>query len=118
MMSILDGFPDDVIGIVARGRVTRKDYDEVLRPAVQRSLTQHAKLRLYYEISSRFPGAAWDDLKEAGESCTPWARIAVVTDVGWIRHTVNALRFVIPAEIRVFPTVQASEGRAWIIDRQ
>jgi len=43
-----------------------------------------------------------------------WERVAVVTDVGWLRHTVNALRFVFPGEVRVFPTNQAYQGCAWI----
>jgi hypothetical protein len=41
-------------------------------------------------------------------------RVAIVTDIGWVRLTVKALRFLIPSEIRVFPTIQADEGRAWI----
>src|SRR5438874_13208071 len=41
-------------------------------------------------------------------------RVAIVTDIGWVRLTVKALRFLIPSEIRVFATVQADEGRAWI----
>jgi hypothetical protein len=41
----------------------------------------------------------------------------VVTDVGWVRHTVNALRFLIPGEVRVFTTHEADEGCAWISSR-
>jgi hypothetical protein len=43
-----------------------------------------------------------------------WERVAVVTDVGWFRHTVNALRFLMPGEVRVFSTDDAYEGCAWI----
>src|SRR6185369_6140635 len=43
-----------------------------------------------------------------------WERIAVVTDTGWVRHTVNALRFLLASEVRVFTTLEAEEGRAWI----
>jgi len=35
----------------------------------------------------------------------------------WVRLSVKAVRFLIPSEIRVFPTVQAEEGRAWITAR-
>ena len=37
-------------------------------------------------------------------------RVAIVTDVGWVRHTVNALRFLIPGEVRVFTTHEAYQG--------
>ena len=46
------------------------------------------------------------EVLERGDLSTP-AGWPVVTDVGWVRHTVNALRFVIPGEARVFPTNQA-----------
>jgi hypothetical protein len=114
MMEIIEGLPDNVVGIVVTRKVTKKDYDEVLVPALERSLKRHDKVRLYYELGCRFPGASWEDLQIGGEHSAPWERVAVVTDVGWLRHTVNALRFVIPGEIRVFAGVQAGEGRAWI----
>jgi hypothetical protein len=118
MISLIEGLPDDVVGIVATGKVTQNDCDRVLVPAVQQTLSRHDKIRLYYELTSRFPGAAWDDLRVAIEPLPRWARIAVVTDTGCIRHTVNALRFLIPGDIRVFATVRAQEGRDWIAAEQ
>jgi hypothetical protein len=114
MISLIEGLPDDVVGIVATGKVTKTDCDRVFNPAVQQTLGRHDKIRLYYEISSRFPGAVWEDLQVAIEPSPQWTRIAVVTDVGCIRHTVNALRFLIPGDIRVFATIRAQEGRDWI----
>ena len=114
MIEIIKGLPKNVVGIAVNGRITKKDCDDVLMPAMEKSLKRHDKIRLYYELNSRFPGAAWDDLNVGIEHIPPCERVAIVTDVGWIRYTVKALRFLIPGEIRVFPTVQASEGRAWI----
>src|SRR5216683_6973454 len=79
-----------------------------------RSLKGHGRIRLYYEIGCRFPGAGWDDLDIAIDHLPQWERIAVVTDTGWVRHTVNALRFLIASEVRVFTRLDAEEGRAWI----
>src|SRR5260370_37501673 len=104
MISLIEGLPDDVVGILATGKVTKNDCDRVLTPAVQKTLSRHDKIRLYYEISSRFPVAAWDDLQVGIEPLPQWARIAVLTDVGWIRHTVNALRFLIQRGIPWFAT--------------
>ena len=114
MIQIVDGLPDNVVGIVATGRVTNRECREVLRPLMQSSLSRHDKLRLYYEIDCRFPGAAWEDLRIGLEHIPQWERVAVVTDVGWVRHTVNALRFLIASDVRVFTSFQAPEGRAWI----
>jgi SpoIIAA-like len=114
MIEIIKGLPKNVVGITVNGRMTKKDCEDVLMPAMKKSLKRHDKIRLYYELNSRFPGAAWDDLNVGIEHIPPCERVAIVTDVGWIRHTVKALRFLIPGEIQVFATVQASEGRAWI----
>ena len=114
MIELIKELPDNVIGIVARGRVTNEECDNVLRPAMERSLRRHRKIRLYYEVGSRFPGAGWGDLDLAIDHLPQWERIAVVTDTGWVRQIVNALRFLIASEIRVFTTIEAAEGRAWI----
>jgi hypothetical protein len=114
MIEIIEGLPNNVVGIAVKGRVTKKDCSDVLMPAMENSLKGHDKIRLYYELNSRFPGAAWDDLNVGIEYVPPCERVAIVTDVGWIRYTVKALRFLIPGEIQVFATVRASEGRAWI----
>src|SRR5438105_2214194 len=114
MIEIINELPDNVVGILARGRVTNEECDSVLRPAMERSLRRHGKIRLYYEVGSRFPGAGWDDLDIAIDHLPQWERIAVVTDTGWVRQTVNALRFLLASEVRVFTTLETDEGRAWI----
>jgi hypothetical protein len=116
MLEIIKELPDNVVGIVARGRVTNEECDDILRPAMERSLRRYTKIRLYYEVGSRFPGAGWDDLDVAIDHLPQWERVAVVTDTAWVRHTVNALRFLIASDIRVFTTDEAQEGRAWIAD--
>jgi hypothetical protein len=116
MLELIEHLPDNVVGIVARGRVTNDECDHVLRPAVERSLKRHRKVRLYYEVASRFPGAGWEDLNLAIEKLPQWERIAVVTDTGWVRQTVNALRFLLASEVRVFTTTEAAEGRDWIAE--
>jgi hypothetical protein len=113
MIRVIDGLPDNVVGIVAKGRVTADECAKILKPVMQTSL-KHDKVRLYYEIGSRVPGARWDELKLGVERLPQWERVAVVTDVGWVRHTVKALRFLIGSEIRVYTTSEAGDGLAWI----
>jgi hypothetical protein len=116
MIEIISGLPDNVVAFTATGRVTGAECDAALLPAVAKARKRHEKLRLYYELECRFPGAAWEDLDIAPLQMQPWERVALVTDVSWVRHTVKALRFLIPAEIRVFATAQADEGRDWIAE--
>ena len=114
MLELIEGLPGNVVGIAVSGRLTMQDCQDVLVPAMQKSLKRHDKIRLYYELNSRFPGASWDELDLGLDHASRCERVAIVTDIGWVRLTVKALRFLIPSEIRVFPTDQADEGRAWI----
>jgi len=119
MVEIMKGLPDNVLGIMAKQRVTRKDYLEVVIPAIEEALKRNAKLRLYYELGAEFTGidlgAEWEDLKIGMEHRSRWERAAVVTDVAWIKHAVGAFRFLMPGQMRAFTTADASKAREWIV---
>jgi hypothetical protein len=117
MLELIEGLPKNVVGIAASGKVTMQDCRDVLVPAIEKSRKWHDKIRLYYELNSRFPGSAWEDLDLGLEHASCCERVAIVTDIGWVRLTVKAVRFLIPAKIRVFSTDQMEEGRAWITAR-
>ncbi|MGO4872940.1 MAG: STAS/SEC14 domain-containing protein [Roseiarcus sp.] len=119
MIEQLTNFPDDVLAFVCKGRVTKADYDSVLVPTVEKALQKHERLRLYYETPADFagidPGAMWEDFKVGMAHFTRWERVAVVTDVEWIKHTMMLFGFLMPAAMKAFPTSQAAQARAWIV---
>jgi len=119
MIERLMNFPDNIVGFVCTGRVTKEDYDAVLVPAVVNVLKRQGKVRLYYETAADFagidPGAIWEDFKVGMEHLTRWERVAVVTDVAWIKHTVRFFSFLMPGALKIFPTSEAPQARAWII---
>jgi hypothetical protein len=117
MIELISDLPRNVVGISVKGRVTKDECREVLAPAIAKSLRWRDKIRLYYELGSRFPGSGWDDLDLGFEHATCCERIAIVTDIAWVRLTVKAIRFLIPGEVRVFDTSEAEEARAWITAR-
>jgi hypothetical protein len=82
MIQVIEGFPDNIVGIVAKGRLTNNDWDTVLKPLFETSLMRHEKVRLYYEIGCRFPGAAWGNLRLGIENAPQWERVAIVTSAG------------------------------------
>lgn len=117
MIELIEGLPKNVVGISVTGRVTERECREILTPAVAKSLRWRDTIRLYYELGSRFPGSGWDDLELGFEHAARCERIAIVTDIAWVRLTVKAIRFLIPGEIRVFATLATEEARAWITAR-
>ena len=73
MLELITELPDNVVGVLARGHVTNEECEQVLRPAMEVSLKRHDRLRLYYEIGCRFPGAGWDHLQIAVDHLPQWA---------------------------------------------
>lgn len=118
MIQIISGFPEDVVACSAQGRVTKDDYERVLIPAIEAKLRDHAKIKCYYELGAAFSsfdfGAAWEDAMIGLGHLTRWERIALVSDVEWIRLATNAFRFLMPGSVRVFSTSQAAEAKAWL----
>ena len=119
MIERLKGFPDNVLAFVCSGRVTKAEYDMVLVPAVRAALKAHDKLRIYYETAADFrgiaPGAVWEDFKVGMEHLTRWERAAVVTDVNWIKHTMQFFSFLMPGQMKIFPHSEAARAREWIV---
>ncbi|MFX1670751.1 STAS/SEC14 domain-containing protein [Paraburkholderia sp. A2WS-5] len=120
MIEIVANLPDGVAGFVAKGRVTRKDYENVLIPAMERMLKTHRKVRCYFEVGPEFsgmdPGAAWEDFKLGVQHLTQWERMAVVTDIEWMRIALSVFRFLIPGELRIFGVCQSAQARGWLIE--
>ena len=119
MIKILEGFPDNVIAVSAIGRVTRKDYDAVLIPRVEATDQEASEdsVLLRNRRGFRRHGTRGGVGRTCGFRSSPWTRwerVAAVTDVAWIAHVVNAFRFLIPGQVRVFPTNDKEVARAWV----
>ena len=116
MIELQSNFPGNVVAIACRGKVTKADYETVLIPAVDRALAANPKVRLYYQIGADFEsGAVWDDFKVGMAHLTRWERVAVVTDVDWIKQSTRLFGFLIPAETKFFAVSAAAEARTWIV---
>lgn len=119
MIETLTGFPDNVVAVRCHGRVTKQDYDRVIVPAVSKALKEHQKVRLYYETAADFAGidadAVWEDFMIGMGHLSRWERMAVVTDVEWIRNTMKFFSFLMPGELRLFPLAEASQANDWVV---
>lgn len=120
MIEIIPQLPDHVLGFRAFGKVTGSDYEQVLIPAVDKALKTHLEINLVYHIGEDFEGfdatAVWDDAKVGLQHLTAWNRIAVVTDLSWIRTAIKAVGFVMPCEVQLYSHAQLDEALAWASD--
>ena len=118
MIEQLKTFPENVLAFLCKGRVTKADYDSVLIPAVTAALKSQGKVRLYYETAGDFggidPGAIWEDFRVGIEHLSRWERVAIVTDVEWIKQTMRLFGFLMPGAMKSFPASQSDAARTWI----
>jgi hypothetical protein len=118
MIERMTGLPDNVIGLSAHGKVSAADYEQHVVPAVEEVLTAHDKVRLLYQLGDDFDGfevgALWEDAKVGLSHLAAWERIALVTDVDWIRNATKAMGFMMPGEVRVFANAELDAARDWL----
>jgi len=118
MIEAISGLPENVVGFEAVGEVSADDYRDVLVPIAEAALKKGGKVRLLYVLGERFDGisagAMWQDTKLGLEHLGAWEKMALVTDVEWIGHTVKAFGWMMPGEVRVFPVAERAAAEAWV----
>ncbi|WP_327091748.1 STAS/SEC14 domain-containing protein [Nonomuraea sp. NBC_01738] len=119
MLEPITGLPDGTIGFRAIGEITADDYQGTLLPNLDQALLDHEKVWLLFELGTEFKGytldALWADLRLGIEKFAAFERVALVTDLDWVRQAVSALGFLIPVKVRVFGTADEDAGRRWLI---
>ena len=58
-------------------------------------------------------GALWLDLKVGVEHLRAWKRIALVTDIEWMKQMTTLFGWMTPGEVRQFSLAQRDEAIAW-----
>ncbi len=118
MVETIPGLPDNVLGFSAKGTVTADDYESVIIPAVEAMFCRHPKVRFLYHLGEDFTGfeaaAMWDDAKLGLKHFSGWERMAVVSDVDWIRGAIRVFGLAIPGHVRVFHNREITEATEWI----
>jgi hypothetical protein len=116
----IDGFPAGVIALRGTGHITGEDYAAVLEPAVAAATAGGRKARLLLEFGEGFDGYSPDAIladSSAGiRHFASFERIAVVTDVPWLRHAVQLFGPLIPGHVHAYAVDQTDEARSWIAE--
>jgi hypothetical protein len=114
----IEGLPAGTVGFRAHGQVTSADYESIIVPDVEAAFALNRKLRMLYVTAEDFtgfdPGAMWDDAKLGMRHFSGWERVALVTDVPWLRTAATAFGFAVPAKFRLFHGTELAAARQWL----
>jgi hypothetical protein len=120
MIELIEDFPPNVIAINATGNVTGHDYQEILVPLVEEKLAEFEKIRLLYYLGPDFKKftttALWDDAKIGLHHLSGFERVAVATDVQWIRKMIRAISLAVPKTVRLFSNDELGHAKLWIAE--
>lgn len=118
MVKQIPDLPDNVLGFRAKGTVTANDYESVIIPAVEALFSRQSKVRFLYHLGEDFSGfeaaAVWDDAKLGLKHLAGWEKMAVVSDVEWIRAGIKVFGLAIPGHVRVFHNRELAEATRWV----
>ena len=115
MMTELSDLPAGVIGFEASGRLRAEDYRDVILPALERAAAA-GEVRFVIvmrDFGGMSGGAVWQDLKVGIEHLRAWKRIALVTDIAWMRDLTSLFGWMTPGEVKTFPLAQQDEAIGW-----
>jgi hypothetical protein len=122
MIEAIADMPPGTVGLRVWGEVTAADYNDVLIPAVRKAAEDNDEIRLVFQAGpdfERFSAGmmAADVTKGLGFGVSHWSawkRMAVVTDVEWLRHGMQMLGWMTPGEARLFSLDELTEAKDWV----
>ena len=118
MIEEIAGLPEGTLGFKISGDVTGHDYDSVLTPAIDKAIEEFDRIRLLAQVGPDFESysldAIWDDTKLGLRHWSGFERVAVVTDVGWIKMGVKAMAFMMPCPVQLFAIGELDDAKRWL----
>jgi len=116
MFQPMTGLPPGVLGFEVEGELHADDYRDVLLPAIDAVIQRGEKIRIvlvFKSLDGLSGGALWQDLKMGAGHLTSWKRIALVTDIDWMRRLTDAFGWMTPGDLKHFPLAEREQAIAW-----
>lgn len=118
MIEEIPDLPGAIVGLRARGKVTKQDYERVVEPRFAELRSEGGRHRGLFHFGPDFEAftapAAWEDLKVGWRYLRLFERCAVVSDLRWLRMAWRAAGAVMPYSVRAFGNDGMAEAVAWL----
>jgi len=117
MFTIIRELPEDILGILVSGKVTKEDYDR-LNPLMEGLKAKNGKIKLLLNIKEfKWPTtkAMWEDLKMGFNYLGTIKAIAVISDKEWLEETAEVVGTIIPKlKVEGFEPDEHTEAVEWL----
>ncbi len=117
-VTVLDGFPNDVLALEISGRLRAVDYDAVIEPLIDAKMQRHDRIKILIVVNEDFEGAtmaaAWEDLKLDMKGFTRYRKMAIVTDLLWLRNSTRLFSPFMPGQVQTYSLAKRALAEEWI----
>jgi hypothetical protein len=118
MLQPIENLPAGVWGLRAIGKVSKNDYEQVVKPALDEARREGRRLKFVYHLGPEFegftPGGAWEDARVGVQYMRLFDRCAVVTDVDWVRTMTRAIAPMMLCPVKVFANADWQQALDWV----
>lgn len=118
MFSLIPGLAPFAVGVTARGKITKKDYTDVLTPELKKVLAEWKGINMLLVMETgmkNFTLGAWvEDIKVNASYFFKWNKLAIVTDGDTLDKITAAFGVIVPGETKAFSLKEVEEAKAWV----
>lgn len=108
----------DIVALELKGEITSSDYTRTLLPTLDMARSQGEKIRFLFHVGPEYQGftfgAGWEDLKLGFRHMSTIERIAVVSDIKWIRDTTHVFGSLLACPVQVFENSAMGAAGKWL----
>lgn len=118
MIETIPGFPPHVAAFSATGKITGKDYDEVINPLVSKIYKEHGKINYFLVLNTplnNYNMEAWfKDALLGFVYFTEWKKIGIVSSQKNIKNFTDIFGKLIPGCSKGFMMEDLEAAKEWI----
>jgi hypothetical protein len=118
MIEVLQETGGNVLVLKAVGKLTDRDYKDVLIPRLEAMIREHGKARLLLDMGDEFHGwevaAAWDDARFGLAHRKDFEKMGVIGGPRWVEWCLKLGALLMSGEIRSFAVGERDAAFAWI----
>lgn len=118
MIKVLPESKGNILILGAVGKLTDRDYKDVLIPGLEKIIREYGKARLLLNMGDEFHGweaaALWDDARFGLAHRNDFEKMGVIGGPKWVEWGMKIAALVISGEIRSFSSSDREEALRWI----
>jgi SpoIIAA-like len=118
MIEVMSESQGNMIGVKISGKITAREYEEVIIPRVEAILQEYGQARFMYVLDEGFQGAEagamWDDTKFGLKHRHDFEKLALVGGAKWMEWLTKMCAKFISGETKTFPLERLPEAWDWL----